>query len=250
MSPTASPTPLVERPLLIFDFDDSFVTNDESFSAWMQRVAEPGEDVPRPSGRDVDDAVHWQKTVYGWLKERGFGAREVLEFVAASKEVTDGVEELVTRAREELNTVVIILSDNNTSVIEHTLRALKADHLVDHIIANPSTVVDDLIVSQPYRQQSHCQLSFRNLCKGDALWEYVARLERELGVRVTRVGYVGDGRNDLCPALRLRSQDIMFARAGYKLEPILREREAEMKAKTFYWEDGIDMLREWRALNA
>ena len=54
--------------------------------------------------------------------------------------------------------------------------------------------------------------------------------------------YVGDGKNDLCPVLDLKSEDRIFARKDYPLLPLLTNGEYDIKAKVFSWKTGIDIL--------
>ncbi|CAO3653072.1 unnamed protein product [Cunninghamella blakesleeana] len=57
--------------------------------------------------------------------------------------------------------------------------------------------------------------------------------------------YVGDGKNDYCPATRLRESDRMFVRCGKKLHTYLQNDEKLMsaiKANITYWETS-DIVR-------
>ena len=54
--------------------------------------------------------------------------------------------------------------------------------------------------------------------------------------------YVGDGKNDLCPVLDLKSEDRIFARKDYPLLPLLTNGEYDVKAKVTSWKTGIDIL--------
>jgi hypothetical protein len=69
------------------------------------------------------------------------------------------------------------------------------------------------------------------------------------------VYYVGDGHNDLCPALRLSTKDLLFVRKGFGLEkilngkmkvkgrPAIEEVGKEIKAKTTFW-DNAHVIRD------
>ena len=59
---------------------------------------------------------------------------------------------------------------------------------------------------QRYEDQNWCSLSARNLCKGEALREYIANRAAD-NVNFSRVSYAGDGANDLCPSLKLSNND-------------------------------------------
>jgi phosphoethanolamine/phosphocholine phosphatase len=69
-------------------------------------------------------------------------------------------------------------------------------------------------------------------------------------LRHGRVAYAGDGANDLCPALSLGPEDIVFARKGHALERLLAERgafssngERKVAAKVHTWDSHDDLLR-------
>ena len=104
-----------------------------------------------------------------------------------------------------------------------------------------------LVVRPRYDAEVHgvghnCPLCPSNLCKGrelDAL--------RCAGAR-HRVVYVGDGANDLCPALCLGAEDVVLARAGYPLAGLLKERK--IAAAVREWSDHDELAKlveEWGA---
>lgn len=60
----------------------------------------------------------------------------------------------------------------------------------------------------------------------------------------TRVIYVGDGKNDLCPLLQLGREDVAMARRGYGLDRALAKRSHEVKATVHI----IDFLTELNSM--
>ena len=52
------------------------------------------------------------------------------------------------------------------------------------------------------------------MCKGNILEEYINE-RRAQGVVYDFVAYSGDGKNDLCPTLRLSENDLAFPRWGF-----------------------------------
>ena len=78
-----------------------------------------------------------------------------------------------------------------------------------------------------YHEQNECQLSAKNLCKGHVLEDYIQQRINENNNDnhyYNRLHYVGDGSNDLCPSLRLSSNDFVYPRSGYKLDHLIREK--------------------------
>lgn len=92
-------------------------------------------------------------------------------------------------------------------------------------------------------------LSSPTLCKGQALSDYV-KSRGEEGVLFRRIVYVGNGRNDLCPVMRLRDKDVAAVRKGSALHHMLKEDSArkegpniQLAAKVVTWESGLELMR-------
>ncbi|KAG2486783.1 hypothetical protein HYH03_014582 [Edaphochlamys debaryana] len=72
-----------------------------------------------------------------------------------------------------------------------------------------------------------CRLCHANLCKRTALRKLLSELQaRGLTSPATQLVYVGDGKNDLCPALELRPGDVVMPRVGFALHKLLAARGA------------------------
>ncbi|XP_078052648.1 putative phosphatase phospho2 [Augochlora pura] len=141
---------------------------------------------------------------------------------------------------------IIIISDANTLFIDQWLRSKKLDHVITKVFTNPAKVdANGVIRIDMYHVQLSCKLSTVNLCKGQILESYIKQRKNE-GVHFDRVAYVGDGRNDLCPSLRLTERDFVFPRENYMLIKILNGSKKmdipEMKARVFPWSDGTQIL--------
>ena len=48
--------------------------------------------------------------------------------------------------------------------------------------------------------------------------------------------------NDLCVSLSLGSNDLIFAREGYKLDSLLKQYSSTAQAKIISWKNGLDIL--------
>ena len=89
--------------------------------------------------------------------------------------------------------------------------------------------------------QETCTLSTKNLCKGQILEDYI----KDSGTEFNFVCYVGDGRNDFCPSLRLSETDLVCVRQGYSLEkyiPQMEEKGFKVKAEMLLWTDADQIL--------
>lgn len=98
-----------------------------------------------------------------------------------------------------------------------------------------------------YHVQDWCKLSTVNMCKGHILDAHINDAAQH-GVRYDRVAYVGDGSNDLCPALRLRPVDIVFPRKGFRLIDKIASLNVDagvvLAAKVVPWTNGLEILEE------
>ena len=52
------------------------------------------------------------------------------------------------------------------------------------------------------------------MCKGNIVEDYIKE-RKEQGVVYDFIAYSGDGKNDLCPTLRLSENDLAFPRCGF-----------------------------------
>ena len=85
-----------------------------------------------------------------------------------------------------------------------------------------------------------------NLCKGRALHAVLgtaagAGAAAPASPAPSRVVYVGDGSNDLCPGMCLRECDVLLARKGYRLAEKLAADPASVRCSVRLWEDGSEL---------
>ena len=143
----------------------------------------------------------------------------------AGLELTPNMSELIRRSVEELGATVIIISDSNTEFIEHILKERNLHHLVDKVFTNPANWDSEgKLLIKPYHHQvlhttpspstdhvllqETCKLSTKNLCKGQILEDYLRSCRKDFSL----ICYVGDGKNDFCPSLRLSARDLTCVR--------------------------------------
>lgn len=95
---------------------------------------------------------------------------------------------------------VIIISDANTFYIDHILNVKGVRGHISRIITNPATFREDglLMIEKHTVNPPHgCSRCAVNLCKGKELLSHLSEKPFD------RVVYLGDGRNDFCPATKL-----------------------------------------------
>jgi len=234
---------LVASPLLAFDFDHTIVQLNTDVE--VQKLHPEGK-IPESSElHGLYSSVGWTKFMAGVFKllhEHKITKEEILKLME-SLEFTPGMEDLIRTSVENHNAKVIIISDSNSVFINHILQHKKMDHLVDAVYTNPARWTDSgLLEIEPYHHQTHCDLSTQNLCKGNILEDYIS----SQSTKFSFVGYVGDGGNDFCPALRLSENDLTCVREGYSLQKqIPKHKETkglQIKSEIQYWKSGHQIL--------
>jgi len=119
------------------------------------------------------------------------------------------------------------------------LEAKGLDTLFEEIITNPAEWDPSGLLKlrrrvDPNGPQHSCRVGCQpNMCKGEELDAFLQRHSATFD----RIIYVGDGANDFCPVLRLRSQDMVLVRRYRGLEGRLsREGKKEaLKCQVKYW---------------
>ncbi|CAM0142300.1 hypothetical protein VKS41_002216 [Umbelopsis sp. WA50703] len=230
------------KNLAVFDFDWSMVEQDSDY--WTLMKISP----------ETYQWVLQQKTNIQWtdlmaaalsrLHDQGVKptdihqALEQIPFSPAMKEILERLH--------NNNTTVIILSDANTVFIDSILKAKGASKYIDKIVTNPGRFAEDgkLVVERLIAKdgpQHNCSNGCAaNICKGRELTKFL----EEAGP-FKRIMYVGDGKNDYCPATLLAADDKLFARTGKSLDALLKSRPElaeSFKSEVQYWSDPQEIL--------
>jgi len=208
-------------PLLVFDFDHTIT--DLNTDVEVQKLA-PGGEIPASSEmRGLYSDKGWTEfmgAVFSLLHENGVSKEDILSLMAGL-ELTPNMESLLQRSVEQLAATIIIISDSNTEFIRHILEARRLAHLVDRVFTNPASWTEDgRLTIGPYHHQESCTLSTKNLCKGQIMEDYL----QSCGKSFTHICYVGDGKNDFCPSLRLAEEDVTCVREGYSLQKYIQNK--------------------------
>lgn len=224
--------------IAVFDFDWSLIEQDSDY--WTIYSLSP------EIWQEVCDKRH----EYQWtdlmdhalcrLQEIGFTADDManaLKEIPFSKEMRNVLLDLKSR-----NVPVVLLSDANTFYIDTILDAYGVRDCVTEIITNPSykdeqgrlRVQRHISASAP---QHHCQNPCSlNICKGQELDQIIERYGGADSLK--KIAYTGDGKNDFCPATRLRKTDAFFMRQEkgldrhFALVPLDKQRIA---SQFVYW---------------
>ncbi|THG98401.1 hypothetical protein EW026_g3773 [Hermanssonia centrifuga] len=230
--------PSVERQLIVFDFDWSMA--DQDSDRWIFEVLAPE---LRRKMKSLKEEVQWTDLVAMSLRElhaKG-GTREQIEGALKIMPFHPAMVRAVTTAKAKSNprTTFLCLSNANSVFINTILKEKGLDTLFDEIITNPAEWDPSGLLKlrrrvDPSGTQHTCQVGCSpNMCKGEELEAFLARHQPAFD----RVIYVGDGSNDYCPVLRLRSEDIVLCRTYRGLQRrIQKEGENDgLKCKVGYW---------------
>nr|AQS22610.1 putative phosphatase phospho2 [Pseudodiaptomus poplesia] len=229
-------------PLLVFDFDHTIT--DKNTDVEVQELYSGGKISDIPEVAKLYSSAGWTEymgTVFKLLWEQGVTKEAILSLMR-TLELTPVMHQLITEAHNDLHAKIIIISDSNSVFIDEILKHRNLIEMVDRVFTNPASWTDkDLLTIQPFHHQEDCKLSSKNLCKGKIMEDYLG----SCGEKFSSVAYVGDGRNDFCPALRLKEDDLVFVRKEYSLEKYIQKMKEDghhIKAKVNYWTSAQEIL--------
>jgi len=156
--------------------------------------------------------------------------------------LVDGMKELLLQMYESGECEIIILSDANSFFINYILQYHNLNTSISKVFTNPAEFdKEGCLQIQKFQEKTDCSRCPDNLCKGFILENYIAKKLTE-GQQFYRILYIGDGSNDVCPALKLTANDYVFARAGFRLLRALGKMPAKVvKPIIVPWENGHDI---------
>lgn len=240
----------MHKLLAAFDFDHTIVDDNTDTVAikLVDRSVIP-ESVQQLYRNDGWTA--YMQAIFELLAKNSIDKPTITEAILDIKPVS-GMCELVTELVDDYNFDAIIISDSNTYFINTWLEKHKMETYFKQVFSNPAQFVDGTLKLKMYHLQDHCRLSTKNLCKGQIMEDFISEQENA-GIVYDRVVYVGDGLNDICPMLRLKTNDLACARAGYQCvktlehialnKPLPKTGETyKMKSEICIWNDGKDIL--------
>jgi len=137
---------------------------------------------------------------------------------------------------------IIIISDGHKHSIEEFMKKHGLHQYLKGIFAKPYVIKEN---GQVVLEDSPIEWSIKEPCDAGGCWktckaEMVKFFLKNKNYKTTT--YVGDGKNDLCPVLNLKSEDRVFARKDHPLLSLLTNGEHDIKAKVISWKTGIDIL--------
>lgn len=185
--------------------------------------------------------IPYMQEIFYLLHGDGFTKEQILNAITGIPEVA-GLKTLFKELNDISNVDIIIISDSNSVFIKHWCDHNNVSDYIKQVFTNQAHFNDEKVLKiQPYHHQLDCQLSSENLCKGQVLENYVQTQQKESNVIYDKIFYVGDGHNDICPVLRLGTQDVGYARKGYRMANELDDENPSLDVKVEIWSDGHDL---------
>lgn len=237
------------RRLLALDFDDTVVNENTDIVA--RNLLDPS--LLKPELEQLYNATGWtayMQAIFQLLADNHFDRDQIRSAIRGIPEVP-GMVQLIHELADQHSFDVIVISDANSEFINTWCSTQPGlPERFSAILTNPATFDEEnhLLTVHPYHHQTECQLSTANLCKGRVLEEFLVRRANEDGIGYGRVFYVGDGRNDVCPSLRLSRCDAACSRMGMAMDKNLQTRlenaDPDLVAKVIRWTDGTDLLAQ------
>ncbi|KAG1729202.1 phosphatase phospho-type [Suillus paluster] len=225
----------IKSQLVVFDFDWSMA--DQDTDRWIFEVLAP--DIRRKM-KTLKDSVQWTDLIAQSLQElhaRG-GTREQIEDALRKMPFHPAMVRGVTNLKGASNptTTFFCLSNANAVFISTILESKGLQNLFEEIVTNPAEFDPSGLLKlrrrvDPNGPQHSCTVGCSpNMCKGEELTAFL-ELHKP---GYDRIIYVGDGSNDFCPILRLRSQDMVLCRRFRGLERRISQ-EGGQQCQVKYW---------------
>ncbi|XP_068653274.1 inorganic pyrophosphatase 1-like [Aristolochia californica] len=136
-----------------------------------------------------------------------------------------------------------IVSDANLFFIETILKHHGLFAYFSEINTNPSFVDEDgklrIFPFHDFTASSHgCDICPPNMCKGLIMKRIISSMETK-----KRLIYLGDGKGDYCPSLKLREGDFVMPRKNLPLWNLITSNPCLLKAEVHGWSYGEDQER-------
>ena len=200
--------------LFVFDFDNTLV--DDNTDTWVMKLRpDLGlQEKLRGLRRQFSCWTDLMDHVFSELHRAGCGREEVLEHMGRLA-VYDQALLALRAVGECVWADAIIVSDSNSVFIDHILQQCGLEGIPKEILTNPAYFdsTGRLHVQWFHRHCCPTCSTSLNMCKGTILTDFLSRQHEPYGCVV----YVGDGRGDYCPCLKMTERDAVLCRKGYSL---------------------------------
>ncbi|XP_050085842.1 pyridoxal phosphate phosphatase PHOSPHO2-like [Anopheles aquasalis] len=232
------------KRLVVLDFDHTVCEHNTDI---VVRDLLGPDGVP-PDVRSILRSCGWipyMQRVFRLLHQAGFQPMDIGSAIRGIPEVPGMKACIANLVRHGFH--VIIISDSNSEFIRLWNDFNDIGRYIHTVFTNPAKFdpASGLLELRPYHYQTECSLSSKNLCKGKIMDEFLRRQREERNVEYEKIFYAGDGKNDVCPMLRLGRNGYACARRGYAcydaLQGAIGKLSYEYTAKVLQWTDGHEL---------
>lgn len=224
--------------LAVFDFDHTIVNDNSDIVA--RNIINPPNLIP-DSKNYPNDWTQYMQQVFDTIKNINISTEQIINSVSIMSP-NKGMPKLL-RALYENNINIIVVSDSNSLFIENWFKYNKLFDVLSYVYTNSGNIEDGRITIKPYASQTLCDWCTKNMCKGTIIKEHILCTNKIYN----KLFYFGDGKNDLCPVLKLNQNDIAFPREGYVLDKLLKSHTTE--AIVIPWSTGDDIYEYLKSSN-
>lgn len=244
-----------KKNLFLFDFDETLTVR--SSELFIEELSSDKEkvDLKTIDFRYVNVHRCWSQRMnelFESLSKENVSTDEIVEAMRKI-DLSRGSAQLFREIHQN-NGEIVVVSDFCDFLIEKTLRFKEIFQFLTKIESNRVRQVQPWISIENYENPSQtvCQHCPPNLCKGLIVERY-----RKTN-RYEKICFVGDGTNDVCPALKLQQNDFVFAKVDLSTgknfplaEKLIKQEKNHLRASLFFWENIEDVhrtLKEQRVL--
>jgi 2,3-diketo-5-methylthio-1-phosphopentane phosphatase len=235
--------------VFIFDFDETLTVRSSHLLVEELASNKNALDLDDIDQRYINMHHCWNRRmneVHQRLAQQGIVTEQLLE-VFRTIELSPGTERLLQSIHEHSQQdKILVVSGACDLLIEQCLRAHHLYDSIEKIESNPVRQLQPILVIDEYERpvQTVCSICEPNLCKGLIIDRY-----RQQAFDRTII-FIGDGDNDVCPALHLNACEYVFAKYNeqskrtYALyEQLTTTYASQLKAKLFVWQTMNDVHR-------
>lgn len=224
--------------VVVFDFDKTIIEWDSDDWVITKLGAADAFNRLRPTMR-------WNSLMdrmMGELHAQGRSAEDIRECLRSAP--LDAHVLSAIRTASALGCDLKVVSDANSFFIETVLEHHGVLGCFSEINTNPACVDTDgrLRISpfhDPTSSPHGCSLCPENMCKG----KIIEGIQATDSAKNKQFIYIGDGKGDYCPSLKLREGDYVMPKEKYPLWNLIRSNPQLIKAEVHSWNSGEELER-------
>lgn len=224
--------------LAVFDFDNTLKTFEKGNFTWGVSPLFPGGKFQEELMAKLKE-IPWDEfrilLTEEFNKLENITKKEIEETVSKDGQIIKNMDKVIKTLAKDHD--VIIVTNSYEFHVKYFLVGHGIAQYVSKIICVPAEVSEDgkIIrgdVPQTLKACSTCNFSF---CKSLAMKSFIGVKNYE------SIKYFGDGKNDFCPCLTLKSsKDAIFPRKDFALMKLISPIQTD--AGIYPWNDGSDIL--------